>query len=122
MQFKCNLSAFADFNTVATNSDDTLVEELKLDYATDDDEEGAVGCGNGEQAQLQIQQPNEQLICCVCLENPVTILFLACGHYCLCEQCFGVLKAGAIEEMTMTMNYWMVFNTCWLARNAAQII
>lgn len=98
VQFKCNLSAFADFNTVANNSDDTLVEDLKLDYGTDEEEEGAVGGSNDEQEQLRKQQPNDQLICCVCLENPVTILFLACGHYCLCEQYFSVLKTGAIER------------------------
>lgn len=97
VQFKCNLSAFTGFNAVGTNPDDTLVGDLKLNCGTDnEEEEGAVG-GGGEE-----QQEDQQQNCCVCYQNPVTILLLACGHYCLCKHCFNVMVAGAIQSKAIS--------------------
>lgn len=95
VQFKCNLSTLTDFQNVATNSEDKIVDDLNLDRDTDEEEGGAMGGCDGEQQQ---QQPREQQICCICICNPVKILLLACGHYCICEKCFNVLRANAVRD------------------------
>lgn len=96
MQFKCNFSAFRDFSDISNNPEDTLVEELHLDSASDEEEIGAVGdVEGGAEQQQQLQQPQ---VCCVCLSNAAKILLLQCGHYILCEICFKTMRNEAKRE------------------------
>jgi RING finger protein 26 len=41
---------------------------------------------------------NEHNSCCICKENPKSMLLLPCRHICLCEECGENFHNGRLEN------------------------
>lgn len=91
--YQNKMTDLSDFENVAA-ADENLIEILRLENDSDEENDG----GDGVTSEIASGRTQQNEKCCICLAKRLSVLFVACLHRAVCDDCYTILHRTQKEQ------------------------